>query len=503
MQNNKCLPKYVTLAILCTMSALSFAMEKDKSLPEAHNPASVTLHALAALQDAQQTCKEAGLQHEAGSIEAKLKSCLPHGFTYEQEDTEAPCLYCTQVAEDDEDNLVLVRNENFVIKLSLQPYNPGHLEIIPTQHTESLESMNPNNRKELMEILTKACALLKLSNSSLPAMNAGSKSDHWRFEVTLRSGNEVGFGKLFADKQLVSKSLEAVYDELKPVFQNKFSELSLPHTISTARSGSDHQSKEPVSHIIQKFASLQQLGKCTEAEQACLDAASASRKDLSEELSAIEKKQLNMLSDITSDDEEELKLDFYNAKIKDSQIPSTSSRKTSFAPWRNKYSSQRRKEMAQKKEEEKKKPCPFCTQFAQPSADKENYILIRLKHCVIMFNRSPYNPGHILVLPKGHLASFDALTEDERAEFMEAMAISCKLLREHLRPEDITVGFNFGMGSGGTIPGHLHAQILPQFSAETSQVVGLARNTLVTKYMDELYDELKPIFEENVSQSIH
>ena len=61
--------------------------------------------------------------------------------------------------------------------------------------------------------------------------------------------------------------------------------------------------------------------------------------------------------------------------------------------------------------------CIFCDKLAS-DRDEENLILHRGPHCFVVLNNSPYNPGHLMVLPNrevGELAQLDATERAERA----------------------------------------------------------------------------------------
>ena len=52
-----------------------------------------------------------------------------------------------------------------------------------------------------------------------------------------------------------------------------------------------------------------------------------------------------------------------------------------------------------------KKKCFLCDYLQQDAAnDQENYLLLRGEHAMVVFNRYPYNNGHLLITPQEHLA---------------------------------------------------------------------------------------------------
>ena len=59
--------------------------------------------------------------------------------------------------------------------------------------------------------------------------------------------------------------------------------------------------------------------------------------------------------------------------------------------------------------------CPFCASPTKTDAD--GLIVHRGEHCFVVMNLFPYNPGHLLVCPYRHVASYIDLTDDETEEF--------------------------------------------------------------------------------------
>jgi ATP adenylyltransferase len=53
--------------------------------------------------------------------------------------------------------------------------------------------------------------------------------------------------------------------------------------------------------------------------------------------------------------------------------------------------------------------CPFCVLPARdPAQDATSLILHRGQHSYVIFNAYPYNPGHLMVVPYGHVADLES-----------------------------------------------------------------------------------------------
>jgi len=72
--------------------------------------------------------------------------------------------------------------------------------------------------------------------------------------------------------------------------------------------------------------------------------------------------------------------------------------------------------------------CVFCHAHVE-TEDAENLIVHRGEQAFVMLNLYPYTTGHLLVLPYEHQAHLEDLKPETRAEMMELISISLKVLR--------------------------------------------------------------------------
>jgi len=161
-----------------------------------------------------------------------------------------------------------------------------------------------------------------------------------------------------------------------------------------------------------------------------------------------------------------------------------------YAPWREGYIN---KAVKKTNEQRMKAKCVFCEQLEQNN-DDENFILKRYEHTFIIFNRYPYNGGHLMALPLAHKGTLDELTKEERSELIESVNLCVENLKKALNPQGFNIGLNMGKAGGGGIPSHLHFHVLPRWEGDTSFVPLLSDTKPVSVDLTKLFKDLKKLF---------
>ena len=108
--------------------------------------------------------------------------------------------------------------------------------------------------------------------------------------------------------------------------------------------------------------------------------------------------------------------------------------------------------------------CPFCT--GPERRDDESLIVFRGEHCFVILNLFPYNPGHLLVCPYRHVASYIDLTDDETEEFTKLTKAGVRALKAASNPGGFNLGMNQGDVAGAGVAAHLHQHIVPRWGGD-------------------------------------
>lgn len=77
----------------------------------------------------------------------------------------------------------------------------------------------------------------------------------------------------------------------------------------------------------------------------------------------------------------------------------------------------------------------------------------------------PISPGHTLIVPKRHVASFFELTAEERADLLALLDAAKADLDREFSPHGYNIGVNDGTAAGQTI-GHVHIHLIPRFDGD-------------------------------------
>jgi len=108
--------------------------------------------------------------------------------------------------------------------------------------------------------------------------------------------------------------------------------------------------------------------------------------------------------------------------------------------------------------------CIFCA-IRERHSEVDNLEVHRTDHFIVSANLYPYNPGHLLLLPKRHILTPVDLTEEEETELNKLQRLCLKTLEKIYHPQGYNVGYNIGRIAGGSIE-HLHMHIVPRYMNE-------------------------------------
>lgn len=109
--------------------------------------------------------------------------------------------------------------------------------------------------------------------------------------------------------------------------------------------------------------------------------------------------------------------------------------------------------------------CPFC--------HVEKAVLNHALACAL-FDKFPASRGHLLVLPRRHVADCFELTPAEREAVWSLAEQGHALLQREFAPDGFNLGVNVGQAAGQTIF-HAHLHLIPRYRGDVPDPRGGVR----------------------------
>jgi diadenosine tetraphosphate (Ap4A) HIT family hydrolase len=109
-------------------------------------------------------------------------------------------------------------------------------------------------------------------------------------------------------------------------------------------------------------------------------------------------------------------------------------------------------------------PCPFC------SPDPER-VFHEGDKAFAMWDGFPVNPGHALIIPRRHIASWFDATAEEQAEMLAMVSRMREAIEAEHAPAGYNIGVNVGWAGGQTVD-HLHLHVIPRYDGDVEDPRG-------------------------------
>jgi ATP adenylyltransferase len=152
-----------------------------------------------------------------------------------------------------------------------------------------------------------------------------------------------------------------------------------------------------------------------------------------------------------------------------------------WAPWRMEYINGLGEEQG----------CFLCRCRDEGGRERENFLLWRSPHALVVMNRFPYNGGHLLIAPPAHVPSLAELDEAAMAGLLMAARDAQDVLAAVLKPQGFNMGINFGKCAGAGLPGHLHLHLVPRWEGDTNFMTVVGDIRVIPQALETLYEQLR------------
>jgi diadenosine tetraphosphate (Ap4A) HIT family hydrolase len=139
--------------------------------------------------------------------------------------------------------------------------------------------------------------------------------------------------------------------------------------------------------------------------------------------------------------------------------------------------------------------CIFC-QLADGPVDAATRVVELTELSFVVLNAYPYGSGHVLVVPRRHVATLGALTDSESAALWGAATRSVRAIEAAYHPDGANLGANLGRAGGAGIPGHLHLHVLPRWDGDTNFMTAIAETRVLPEDLTDTFVKLRAAFAE-------
>lgn len=97
----------------------------------------------------------------------------------------------------------------------------------------------------------------------------------------------------------------------------------------------------------------------------------------------------------------------------------------------------------------------------------------------VRYDSNSLSRGHVLVIPKRHVANFFDLTPEEQSAVLALLNDAQKALQERHAPDGYNIGVNIGK-AGGQSRMHVHVHLIPRYTGDVPDPRGGIRCVLAT-----------------------
>ncbi len=136
--------------------------------------------------------------------------------------------------------------------------------------------------------------------------------------------------------------------------------------------------------------------------------------------------------------------------------------------------------------------CVFC---AATETDDGRALLVHVGvTCYVILNLFPYNGGHLMVVPRRHVATLNGLHDDELVEVARTTQLAEAALTEAYAPQGMNVGLNLGRPAGAGVADHLHVHLVPRWNGDTNFMPVVGNVRVLPEDLFQTAERLRPVF---------
>jgi diadenosine tetraphosphate (Ap4A) HIT family hydrolase len=104
-------------------------------------------------------------------------------------------------------------------------------------------------------------------------------------------------------------------------------------------------------------------------------------------------------------------------------------------------------------------------------------VLLSNEEAYARFDSNSLSPGHVLIVPRRHVADFFDLTRNERAAVDDLLQAAHKEICARFSPDGFNIGVNIGKAAGQNRM-HVHVHLIPRYAGDVPNPEGGIRAVL-------------------------
>lgn len=139
------------------------------------------------------------------------------------------------------------------------------------------------------------------------------------------------------------------------------------------------------------------------------------------------------------------------------------------------------------------KGCVFCA-AAEGQMSLKTLCIYKTKSSIIVLNKYPYNPGHLLVLPRAHSGSLLKLPDSEYQDLQQTLRVALAAIEKVYSPAGVNLGMNHGEASGAGIPDHIHYHLVPRWVGDLNFFPLIAETKVVVETLEQTFTRFVEYF---------
>jgi diadenosine tetraphosphate (Ap4A) HIT family hydrolase len=118
--------------------------------------------------------------------------------------------------------------------------------------------------------------------------------------------------------------------------------------------------------------------------------------------------------------------------------------------------------------------CELCTRAE---------VLLENGLAYVRFDNNSLSRGHVLVIPKRHVAGFFDMTPAEQSAVLDLLNEAQRLIQREHSPDGYNIGVNVGK-AGGQARMHVHVHLIPRYAGDVPDPSGGIRRVLAKPTRD-------------------